>query len=111
LVTDQRDRSTAEPAEAGHEGGIVGTSTIAVEFHKVLEHSLDVIQRVRTLLVPSQLDRTPDLLIARSLLESVELALQALELARKPSTAQKRKTAKPAQALAEAKLVFSCHFG
>src|SRR5262249_43314090 len=66
-----------------------------------------VVERVRTLVVPRELDGAPDLLVGRLLADPVELALQAVQLARELRAAEQRHVAQAAQALAEAQLVLT----
>jgi hypothetical protein len=51
-----------------------------VQLDPVLEQALDVVERVRTVLMPRELDRLPDFLVGRRRLDAVELALELLEL-------------------------------
>ena len=88
LVPDQRHRPALQPAEPGHESGVVRPSAIAVELEEVLEDPLDVVERVRTVLVARQLDGAPDLGIGGLGLDPVELSLQPLELAREACAAK-----------------------
>jgi hypothetical protein len=44
---------------------IVGAATVTVQLDPVVEEPVDVVQRVRTILVPRELDGTPDLLVGR----------------------------------------------
>ncbi len=51
-----------------------------MQLEPVVEDPLDVIERVRALLVPGELDALPDLLVGGVLAETLELTLEALEL-------------------------------
>ena len=81
LVADERDRAPVEAAEAGDDRRVVGAAAVAVELDPVVEQPLDVVERVRPVLVPRELDRAPDLLVGRRGLDPLELALEPLELA------------------------------
>jgi hypothetical protein len=61
---------------------VVHPAAVAVELEPVLEDPLDVVQRVRALLVAGEQDAAPDLLVGRVLAEAFELPLEALELGR-----------------------------
>ena len=80
LVADERDRAAVERAEPGDDRVIVHPAAVAVELEPVVEDPLDVVERVRALLVAGELDRAPDLLVGRVLAQPLELTLQALEL-------------------------------
>ena len=77
---------------------VVGAAAVAVQLEPVVEDPLDVVERVRPLLVPRELDRVPDLLVGRLGLDPVELALQPLELAGEARAAQEIEAAQLAQA-------------
>ena len=83
LVADQRDRATVEPAEAGDERAVVGAAAVAVQLDPVVEDPVDVVERVRPVLVPRELDGAPDLVFGRGRLarEPLELPAKALLLA------------------------------
>ena len=80
LIADERNRATVETSKADDERVIVGAATVPVQLDPVVEEPLDVVQRVRAVLMARELDRTPDLLVGRCGLDSLELALQLLEL-------------------------------
>ena len=109
LVADQRDRATVEAAEAGDERLVVGAAAVAVQLDEILEHPFDVVQRVRPVWMARELDRAPDLLVARLGDDPVELPLKALELAGEARAAQERQAAEPVQPLAELDLGLTRH--
>ena len=67
----------------GDDRVVVHPAAVTVELEEVLEDPLDVIERVRPFLMTGELDPLPDLLVGGVVLEPLELALQALELARR----------------------------
>src|SRR6185437_14180046 len=71
----------------------------------VVEEALDVVERVRPLLVAGELDGAPDLLVGRVLAHPVELTLKPVELSGEPGTAEQGHVAQPTQPLAQAQLV------
>src|SRR5581483_7837478 len=99
LMADQRDRATVEAAEAGDDRGAVGPHAVAVELDPVLEEALDVVQRVRAILVPRELDRAPDVLVRRLRLHPLQLVLQPLELAGELGAAEQAEPPEPSQPL------------
>ena len=80
-------------------------AAIAVELDEVVENALDVVERVRTLLVPGQENRVPDVVLAGLVADPVELALQPAQLGRDAGTAQERQVAELRQALAKPQLL------
>jgi hypothetical protein len=108
-VADERDRSPVEAAETADDCGVVGASAVTVELDPVLEQALDVVQRVRTVVVPRELDRAPDLVLGRLGAHAIELLLQALELARELRTAEEADRLQPRQTLPETELCVTCH--
>jgi hypothetical protein len=66
-MADERDGSAAERPDARHDRPVVHPAAVAVELEPVVEDPLDVVERVRALLVPRELDRPPDLLVRRVL--------------------------------------------
>ena len=55
-----------------------------MQLDEVFEQALDVIERVRAVIVPRKLDELPDLLVGGALLDALELTLKALELTGQP---------------------------
>src|ERR687885_1951593 len=88
LLAHERDRSAVEAADPGDDRAVVGARTVAVELDPVHEQPLDVVERVRPVLVTRELDGAPDVLVARLLREPLELALELLELTREPRAAE-----------------------
>ena len=88
-MADEDDGPLAELAEAGHDRLVVRPAAIAVELEEVVEDPLHVVERVRALLVPRELDGAPDLLLARLRLQALELILKAIELAAQLRPSQK----------------------
>ena len=88
LVTDQHDRAAVELADSGHDRVVVHPAAVAVELEEVLQDPLDVVERVRPLLMTGELDPLPDLLVRGVVLQPLELALQALELRGEPGSAR-----------------------
>src|SRR6185437_13925230 len=69
--------------------------------------ALDVVERVRAIVVPRQLDLAPDLLVGRLLADPGDLPLQAIELAGDPRAAEERKVPQATEPLAQSELVLS----
>src|SRR5581483_9011040 len=88
LLADERDGAAAELPEAGDHRAVVTERAVAVQLEPVLEEPLDVVERVRTLVVACELDLPPDLLVGRLLADPVDLPLQPLELAREARAAE-----------------------
>ena len=67
----------------GDDRAVVGAAAVAVQLDPVVEDPLDVVERVRPVLVARELDRAPDLVLGRVGLarEPLELALEPLLLA------------------------------
>ena len=59
LVADERDRAAVELAEAGDDRAVVGAAAVAVQLDPVVEDPSDVVERVRPVGVPGELDRAP----------------------------------------------------
>ena len=59
-----------------------------MQLEPVVEHPLDVVERVRPVVVTRELDLAPDLLVGGLLADSLDLPLQPLELAGKPRAAE-----------------------
>ncbi len=81
LVADERDRAAVDLAETGDERAVVRAAAVAVELDPVVDEPLDVVERVRPLGMARELDRAPDRLVARVLLQALELLLEPLRLA------------------------------
>ena len=96
-------------SEPGDHRRVVAVRPVAVELEPVLEQALDVVQRVRPIRVPRELDGAPDVLVARIGDEPVELLLQALELTGDTRAAEKRQAPQAAQLPAEADLGLTRH--
>src|SRR5438094_9833023 len=108
-MDDQGDRAAVEAAKARDERLVVRAATVAVQLDEVLQHPVDIVQRVRPVGMARQLDRAPDLLVARLGDDALELPLQALELAGQARAAEKRQTAEAVQPLAQLDLGFTRH--
>ena len=93
----------------GHDRVVVHPAAIAVQLEEVVEDPLDVVERVRPLLVAGELDPLPDLLVGRVVLQPLELPLQALELGREPRAAQQLDAAQLGEAVAQAELGVGRH--
>ena len=100
LVADERDRTAVETTKADNQRSVVGTATVAVQLDPVLEQAFDIVEGVRTVLVPRELDRMPDLLVRRRRLDAVELALQLVEVSGEAGAAEQVEGAQARQALA-----------
>src|SRR5207302_6809018 len=82
LVSDETDGAPVEAADAGDDRRIVGTRAVAVQLDPVLEQPLDVVQRVRPVLVPGELDLLPDVVPRERLgAQELDLFLHPLDLA------------------------------
>ena len=88
---------------------VVGAATVTVKLEEVLEDALDVVERVRTVGMASELDRLPDLLRGRVGSKVVELILQARELAAELRAAQELHAAELTEALAQPHFGFARH--
>ena len=101
MLADDGDRAAVELAEAGHDRVVVGAAAVAVELGPVVQKPLDVVERVRPVLMPGELDRPPDVLVGRLLGEPRELSLELVELRRQAGAAEQAHAAQPGQPLAE----------
>ena len=101
LVPDEDDRcarrSGARPRD---DRGVVRERAVAVQLDEVVEDPLDVVERVRPLLVARELDGAPDLVLARLRRDPVDLALEPRHLAGDADPAQKREVAELGEPLA-----------
>ena len=61
LLRDDRDRSAVNPADARHDGRVVGKAAIAVQFDEPVDHRLDIALRGRAARVARQLHALPRL--------------------------------------------------
>ena len=52
LVTDERNALRPKFPDTAHQSRIIGQMTIAVELDEVIEQTLNVVKRVRTILMP-----------------------------------------------------------
>src|SRR5262249_16430614 len=109
LVPDQHDGLPAKPAEPGNDRGVVRVMAIAVQLEPVVEEPLDVIEGVRPILGPRELDRAPDLLVAGLLDEVIELLLEPLEIALEARAAEQRQALQPAQLVPQPELGLTRH--
>ena len=109
LVPDQDDGAPSEAADAGHDRRIVGPAAVAVQLDPVLDQALDVVERVRPVLVACELDLLPDLVPGRLGGDALELFLEPRELAREPGAAQQAHAAQLAQPVADTQLGFTGH--
>src|SRR5580765_3474466 len=100
LIADERDRATVETSKADDERVIVGPAAVPVQLDPIVEEPLDVVQRVRAVLMARELDRTPDLLVGRCGLDSLELALQLLQLPGNARASEQVEIAQARQTLA-----------
>ena len=107
LLADERDRPAVEPSEAGDHRAVVAATAIAVQLEPVVEDALDVVERVRAVGVPRELDRAPDLVAGRLPPDPVELPLEAFELARQLRAAEQRHAAQAAEPLAQPQLMLA----
>ena len=101
LLPDEDDGASVEFAEAGDHRAVVSERPVPVELEPVLEEALHIVERVRPLLVSSQLDLAPDLLVGRLLPDPLDLPLQPLELAGEPCTADQREVLQAPEPLAQ----------
>jgi hypothetical protein len=104
-MPDQHDRAAVQPAEPGHQGTVVGTTAIPVQLDPVVEDACDVVECVRPVLMPGELDRVPDLLVAGVHLQAVELAPETLGLARHLRATEQRQPRQPRQPLPQVDLL------
>ena len=100
LVAHQGNGLAVEAADAGHDRSVVRERAIAVQLDEVVEDSLDVVQRVRPVLMAGKLDGAPDLVRARLLRDPVDLVLETGQLPGNADPAQKREVPEPGKALA-----------
>src|SRR6476659_8126356 len=107
LLADEDDRPVAELAEAGDHRSVVAERSVAVQLEPVIEQPLDVVERVRPLVVSGDLDLAPDLLVGGLLPDPGQLPLEALELPGQLRAAQQRQVPKPPEALPQPQLVLS----
>src|SRR5205807_1234425 len=100
---------SVETSEPDDERCVVRTAAVTVQLDPVLEQPLDVVERVRAVLMSRQLDRAPDLLVGGSRLDPIELPLQLLQLPREAAATKQVEVAQARQPLAQVELVISCH--
>src|SRR5207247_3409384 len=105
LISDDGDGPMIEAADPDHHCGVIAATAITVELHPVVEQTLDVVERVRPVLMTGELDGPPDLLVGGSLLRPLELALQLLQLPGELGAAQEIEAAKARQARPQPQLV------
>ena len=109
LVADHHDCPTAESAEAGDDRRVVTVVAVAVQLEPVVDQPLNVVEGVRPVWLPCELDRMPDLLVGGCGDEAVELTLQPLELALETRAAQQRQALQLAQLLPQPELGLTRH--
>ena len=111
LLTEESDRPAGEASEAADDRRVVGAVPVAVELDEIVQEPFDVVERVRTIGMPSELDGPPDLVRARRGRggETLELPLQALELAGQLRAAEQGQAPQPREPLAEAELRLTRH--
>src|SRR5204862_8326412 len=107
LLTDQDDRAVPELAETGDHRAVVAERPVAVQLEPVVEQPLDVVERVRPVVVAGQLDLAPDLLVSGLLADPGDLPLEPLELAGDARAAEQRQVPQPPEPLAQPQLVLS----
>jgi hypothetical protein len=78
-----------------------------VELEPVVEQALDVVERVRPVVVARQLDLAPDLLVGGLLADPGDLPLQPVQLARELRAAEAREVPQPSEPLTQPQLVLS----
>ena len=61
LVADERDRAALESAETDDQRMVVCAAAVTMQLDPVVEQPVDVVERVRAILMPRELDGTPDL--------------------------------------------------
>jgi hypothetical protein len=76
-----------------------------VELDEVVEHVLDVVERVGPVLVAGELDGVPDLLGGRRRGDPLDLPLELLERTGDADPTQQRQLAQPGEPLAQAQLL------
>src|SRR6185437_6791352 len=59
LLTDEHDFMTPEASEAAADGAVVAVVTIAVQFTEVQAHQVDIVAKLRSLRVASDLHGLP----------------------------------------------------
>ena len=64
-MADDGDRAAVEASDPGDDRSVVGAPAVAVQLDPVLDHPLDVVERVRPLLMARELDDGPDLVLGR----------------------------------------------
>src|SRR4051812_4862728 len=69
LGADHEHRPPVEGADAGDERAVVGAAAVAVQLDPVVEDARDIVERVRPVGMPRELDRPPDLLVGGVLLQ------------------------------------------
>src|SRR5262249_28819562 len=109
LLADERDRATVEASDPGDDRVVVRATAVAVELEPVVDEPLDVVERVRPVLVPRELDAMPDVLVGRLLSDALELTLQLLDLCRHACAAEEVDAAQAREALSQPELLISRH--
>src|SRR5205823_14881065 len=109
LLTDEHDCPAVEATEPGDHRAVVGAAAVAVQLDPVGENPLDVVEGVRAVGMPGELDRAPDLLVGRLGLELLELPLQSLELPGELRATEQWGAAEAVQALAQPPLGLTRH--
>jgi hypothetical protein len=109
LVPDENDRPPVEAADPAHDRGVIGPGAVSVQLDEVLQQTFDVVERIRPILVPRELDLLPDLLVGRLGLDAGELPLEPLQLARELRPSEQVEAAELAQPLAQPELRLTRH--
>src|SRR5579884_44170 len=105
LVADERDGAAVEAAQPRDERAVVGAAPVAVQLDPVVEDARDVVERVRPVGMAGELDRPPDPLVRRVLLQPLQLLLEARRLGVEPCAAQPREARERRQPLPQVDLV------
>ncbi len=98
---------SAELAETGDHRAVVAERPVAVQLEPVVEQPLDVVERVRPVVVAGQLDLAPDLFVGGLLADPGDLPLEPLELAGDARAAEQRQVPQPPEPLTQPQLVLS----
>ncbi len=80
LVAHQDDLAVAQRPHAAHDGRVVGPHAVAPQFHEVGQHMGDVIEGLRALLMPGDLDDLPGAEYAAATAKKLDALLDALDL-------------------------------
>ena len=105
VVTDEHDRTAAEASEALGDRGVARERSIAAQLDEVVADPLNVVEGVRTVRVPSELDRAPHLLGARLCGDALDLPLETRQLPGDADTAEEREAPELREVLTQTKLL------